>query len=921
MCLFKRTLFVLCILVVYAGRAAYAGSGLQTGNAIVTQHGRTGPNLSFADNYWAVIVGVADYPGSRYDLAFSDNDALDIYNTLVETADWHPQNITLLINENATAGNIQHAVRAMAERAGENDCCLFYFSGHGSAIADAAPIDENDGLDETLVCFDRHLSDDEVGTWFTGFPPNLCVIIDACHSGGQIKSPGIHVKSINFDAGIPEKGDGFASDLSGNLRLRDLDDNQNGVILTAADDGEYSVESSLLQHGVFSYFVLQAFWDTGSDGNGDGRIAAEEIFDYAAPRTTDYYSEQHPRLYDEMPGELDIAVYERLVKTHDLVLENIACAAPLQADRDVLVPLCVENAGEYAELLFGFFYTWGDTRNNLKQGGLGPTGGQVILCPGQHIMFQGQIKTPPVAGRQDLTIVLPAMPGETNIENNSLTVSVYIEDYQVDEEFNENSLRGYALYVPQTGPVFDMDQMSGFLRLLVPDWSAYDHWRKVDHAPQLRRDVESENWLAETCVQIVESDGSRYHTGLGVYFDRYDLFYWGFNSSTGVLKLSRTGKGGLIVRDYDGGDTVELAIKKTVERYDFLYRRPGTDRWICAGSCAKTTPPQYVLLLGKTWTRQNLMARFDYFRLTNTDASPDEEFNSLAGYSTCVPLAGPELSVSERPGWLRVDCPADRPYDHWRNKDEAPQVRRPLDTENWQMETSLFLQHISGECFHCGLCVYFSRYDLFYWGFNRGTHQLMLSRTGKGRLIVENTTAGPGVELRVRKLQETYYFDYRPTGESVWINAGSCTTAETPVEGGVIVKTFGKVRAVCDFDYLRVTGSGKKTAQCCVQAHNNRPEPGILPEELSVSHFYPNPFNGMTKISVFLPGPRRVSAVVYNIKGEVVRTLYNGPCAAGRFKVCWDAGGEGGLPVNSGVYFVRIRIQGRHFIRKVLLVR
>jgi hypothetical protein len=184
----------------------------------------------------------------------------------------------------------------------------------------------------------------------------------------------------------------------------------------------------------------------------------------------------------------------------------------------------------------------------------------------------------------------------------------------------------------------------------------------------------------------------------------------------------------------------------------------------------------------------------------------DEEFitTSLHGYNIYIPMVGPEITSSERVGWLRFDVPAQGVYDHWSNADAAPQLRKAIEPGNWEIETRLELAEVGGGSFHTGLLVYFSRYDLFYWGFNSDINTIKLSRSGSGGLIDKTYSGGNAVDLRIRKTGQTYQFDYKAPSATDWIAAGSRTATEIPLEVGLIVKTWEQFGILADFDFLRV---------------------------------------------------------------------------------------------------------------------
>ena len=92
---------------------------------------------------------------------------------------------------------------------------------------------------------------------------------------------------------------------------------------------------------------------------------------------------------------------------------------------------------------------------------------------------------------------------------------------------------------------------------------------------------------------------------------------------------------------------------------------------------------------------------------------------------------------------------------------------------------------------------------------------------------------------------------------------------------------------------------------------------------------YPNPFNPSTTIEFTLPVAQRVILEIYDISGQLVKTLIDALKPAGIYKVDWDGTNEAGEQVASGVYFYRLRTEnfhsestGKTFIqtRKMMLV-
>jgi hypothetical protein len=89
---------------------------------------------------------------------------------------------------------------------------------------------------------------------------------------------------------------------------------------------------------------------------------------------------------------------------------------------------------------------------------------------------------------------------------------------------------------------------------------------------------------------------------------------------------------------------------------------------------------------------------------------------------------------------------------------------------------------------------------------------------------------------------------------------------------------------------------------------------------LSVSNF-PNPFNPSTTIKLNLPKAGDVSLKVFNVRGELVRTLVDGQMVAGEHSIIWDGKTNAGSQSASGVYFYETRANGEVKINKMALVK
>ncbi len=94
-----------------------------------------------------------------------------------------------------------------------------------------------------------------------------------------------------------------------------------------------------------------------------------------------------------------------------------------------------------------------------------------------------------------------------------------------------------------------------------------------------------------------------------------------------------------------------------------------------------------------------------------------------------------------------------------------------------------------------------------------------------------------------------------------------------------------------------------------------------LPDHFSLSQNYPNPINSVTQIKYALPEGYQVSLKVYNILGQLVRTLVDEGKPTGYYSIAWDGRTDSGEEVASGVYIYRIRAGGYTSSKKLVVLR
>jgi len=96
----------------------------------------------------------------------------------------------------------------------------------------------------------------------------------------------------------------------------------------------------------------------------------------------------------------------------------------------------------------------------------------------------------------------------------------------------------------------------------------------------------------------------------------------------------------------------------------------------------------------------------------------------------------------------------------------------------------------------------------------------------------------------------------------------------------------------------------------------------ITPDTYGLHQNYPNPFNPSTSISFALEEDSDVELIIYNVKGEVIKSIFNNHVYANDItSVVWDGNDVDGKQVSSGVYFYKLITETKEYQRKMLLVK
>lgn len=233
---------------------------------------------------YAMVIGVSSYIDLNVpQLKYADKDAkafADYLKTPVAGA-VPAENISLLLNENATRKNIMRDLVQLLQRAEREDLFIFYFSGHG----------KNDVLENTgyLMPYDGEdgneagsaIAMEEVKSRISKSVAKMKIsFIDACHAG-LFKTKG--TKGVGNDNAEIAK-----AYLHG---LQDADDGE--AVILSSSSRQQSIESDVLKHGVFTYYLLKGLKGEAdkeqkeSTGFNNGIVSVSELGTYLTNKIGD----------------------------------------------------------------------------------------------------------------------------------------------------------------------------------------------------------------------------------------------------------------------------------------------------------------------------------------------------------------------------------------------------------------------------------------------------------------------------------------------------------------------------------------------------------------------------------------------------------------------------------------------------------
>jgi hypothetical protein len=248
---------------------------------------------------WAIVIGINTYKNTR-NLKYAVNDARAFKDYLKNYVGLPDEKIFYLANQDATKSKIESLLGTTIKRkASKDDTVIIFYAGHGAVEPDPSNLD-GDGFEKYLLPHDADLQDlystsismNNIRTIFMRIRSDrLIFIADTCYSGA---SGGRTMMATKTRANLSDK---FYERIS---------KGKGRVIISSCSANEISKEDDGLQHGIFSYYMLEGLKGR-ADQDGDAIITVSELFSYISRKVPQASAQdQHPVKKGETEGELVI---------------------------------------------------------------------------------------------------------------------------------------------------------------------------------------------------------------------------------------------------------------------------------------------------------------------------------------------------------------------------------------------------------------------------------------------------------------------------------------------------------------------------------------------------------------------------------------------------------------------------------------
>jgi hypothetical protein len=236
-------------------------------------------------NAYAIVVGIEQYRQKLPKADYATHDAQVMNDYLIKTLGLQEENVALLTDDHAARTDlVKYVENWLPNRVEKGDSVFIYFSGHGApnpktGEAYVVPYDGDPAYIDTTGYPLKRLYEQ-----LAKLPAKeVVVMLDSCFSGAggrSVIAKGMRPMGLSAETPVEAKG--------------------KTVVLAASSGDQVSSTYDKNGHGLFTYFLLKGLQGE-ADGNKDGSVDLQEVFDYLKPQVEriarrEYNNEQTPQL-------------------------------------------------------------------------------------------------------------------------------------------------------------------------------------------------------------------------------------------------------------------------------------------------------------------------------------------------------------------------------------------------------------------------------------------------------------------------------------------------------------------------------------------------------------------------------------------------------------------------------------------------
>ena len=210
---------------------------------------------------WALIIGINKYQNVE-PLTYAVNDAEAVRLMLIENYGFKNENITYIIDEDATKENILDGFSNLLEKAGENDRVVVFYAGHGETyklpsggdMGYLIPVDGDlDNLYRSSIPMKSVYDIAEMS-----YAKHILYLVDACYGGLTLTTRGLKKDSTP-------------------AYIKKMTNERGRMVITAGGKDEQVIEKPEWGHSAFTRNLIKGLGDGLADENMDGIITGDEL--------------------------------------------------------------------------------------------------------------------------------------------------------------------------------------------------------------------------------------------------------------------------------------------------------------------------------------------------------------------------------------------------------------------------------------------------------------------------------------------------------------------------------------------------------------------------------------------------------------------------------------------------------------------